>query len=168
MANTFELISSVTVGSAGSASIDFTSIPSSYKDLCLILSARSDAASANDYAYLRLNGSVVNYSMIRLSGNGSAMSSSSLTSIYSPFDAANNTTSTFGSAQFYIPSYGSANYKTVSIEGTIETNATTNIMDLNAGLWSDTSVISSITLTTLRGANFVQYSTAYLYGVKNA
>ena len=30
MANTFELISSVTVGAGGAASIDFTSIPSTY------------------------------------------------------------------------------------------------------------------------------------------
>ena len=41
MATTYTLISSVTVGSGGAASIEFTSIPSTYTDLVLKLSARS-------------------------------------------------------------------------------------------------------------------------------
>ena len=35
MAVTFTQIASVTVGSGGAASIDFTSIPSTYTDLCI-------------------------------------------------------------------------------------------------------------------------------------
>ena len=41
MANTYTLISSVTVGSGGASSIDFTSIPATYTDLCLVWSGRS-------------------------------------------------------------------------------------------------------------------------------
>ena len=40
MATTFTKIASVTVGSGGASSIDFTSIPSTYTDLCVKLSTR--------------------------------------------------------------------------------------------------------------------------------
>jgi hypothetical protein len=41
MANTFTLIASSTVGSGGAASIDFTSISSTYTDLVVKLSLRN-------------------------------------------------------------------------------------------------------------------------------
>ena len=40
MATTYTLISSVTVGSGGAASIEFTSIPADYTDLLLKVSMR--------------------------------------------------------------------------------------------------------------------------------
>ena len=40
MANTFQLISSTTVGAGGASSIDFTSIPSTYTDLVIKWSGR--------------------------------------------------------------------------------------------------------------------------------
>ena len=43
--NTFTLIASSTVGAGGASSIDFTSIPSTFTDLCLEASLRSDKPS---------------------------------------------------------------------------------------------------------------------------
>jgi hypothetical protein len=40
MANTYEAIATVEVGSGGAADIEFTSIPGTYTDLVLKLSAR--------------------------------------------------------------------------------------------------------------------------------
>ena len=42
MADTYTLISSVTVGAGGASSIDFTSIPATYTDLLVKFSLRTD------------------------------------------------------------------------------------------------------------------------------
>jgi hypothetical protein len=73
------------------------------------------------------------------------------------------TANTFGSGDFYIPNYTSANYKSVSYDVTEENNATQSYSQLGAGLWSNTAAITSITLTAV--PTFAQYSTFYLYGV---
>ena len=44
---TYTLISSVTVGAGGASSIDFTSIPSTYTDLLVKISARSTLNELN-------------------------------------------------------------------------------------------------------------------------
>ena len=50
-----------------------------------------------------------------------------------------------------------------------ERNGTnTNGAWLYAGLWSDTSAISSITIDDFSGGGYAQYSTFYLYGIKNS
>jgi hypothetical protein len=41
MATTYEIISSVTVGSGGAADIEFTSIPATYTDLVIFLHSTS-------------------------------------------------------------------------------------------------------------------------------
>ena len=49
MANTFEQITTVTVGSGGASSIDFTSIPQTYTDLVIKTSARNTSTSTTMY-----------------------------------------------------------------------------------------------------------------------
>jgi hypothetical protein len=39
---------------------------------------------------------------------------------------------------------------------------------MSAALWAQTSAITSISLSLQAASNFVQHSTAYLYGVSNA
>ena len=55
MANTYTLISSVTVGSGGAANIEFTSIPATYTDLLLKLSTRTTRSTATDSNKLTVN-----------------------------------------------------------------------------------------------------------------
>ena len=64
MANTYTLISSVTVGSGGASSIEFTSIPSTYTDLLLNFSGRSNTnqASGGFACKIEFNGSSSNLS----------------------------------------------------------------------------------------------------------
>ena len=78
-----------------------------------------------------------------------------------------STASTFGSTEIYIPNYASANYKSYSIDSTEEENNATSYMQLYAGLWSDTSAITQVTLTFSTG-DAAQYSTATLYGIKSS
>jgi hypothetical protein len=172
MANTYTLIASNTVGSGGAASINFTSIPATYTDLVIQYSIRISQAGTNDWALLTFNsiGGTSN-NAIYLRGDGStAASSSGLTSNYIRgviANGASSTASTFASNTVYIPNYTSSNYKSVSLDGTQEDNATANYMVITAGLLTNTSVITSIQLAAPSGT-FVQYSTAYLYGISNS
>jgi hypothetical protein len=171
MANTFELIASSTVGSGGAASIDFTSIPSTYTDLVVKCSIRDTTGGVGAYLYLRFNNdSGSNYSSKTIEGNGSAANSYSNTSqtkmLFWNTNGGGATSNTFGNAELYVPNYLSSNQKSVSMDTVAETNATVQYMDLVAGIWTGTSAINQLTL--LPDAGFAQYSTAYLYGVKNA
>jgi hypothetical protein len=168
MANTMTLIASSTVGVLGASSIDFTSIPSTYTDLCLKVSGRTLATFGADEFYVQFNGSTSGLSyrlLIGTTNNGSAVSNTSSSGYV---DGSTATSNTFGSADIYIPNYASANYKSLSIDSVTEDNSTTTRPALSAELWSSTSAITSIRLISTTPANFVQYSTAYLYGINNA
>lgn len=171
MANTYSFIASNTVGSGGSSSIDFTSIPASYTDLLLKVSARRSDATEG-YLSLRFNAnSGSNYSNKTLRGTGSAVSSSSDSSAtYLDLWVIPGTTytaNTFGSTDIYIPNYTGSNNKSVSAENVAEGNNATMYMQITAGLWAQTSAINQITLYAAGASGtFEQYSTAYLYGIK--
>jgi hypothetical protein len=173
MADTFVKIAAVTVGSGGAASIDFSSIPSTYTDLCLLISARDNSISnAVDYWKLRFNNdSGSNYYLIALSG-GNTVASSSDSAVTSTngggmvADVA--TANTFNNMNIYVPNYTSSNQKSVSTDAVAETNAafTSQIaLALNSGLWTGTSAINRITFLPGNGTLFNQYSTATLYGI---
>lgn len=170
MANTFELINSYAVSSPVSF-IDFTSIPSSYTDLCLQISARSSRTGGVISASItmELNNSTSSFTSRNIEGAGSGTPSSTAgsTNYFGIATTESSTSNTFTSLQIYIPSYASSNYKTISVDNAHENNGTAAYAYLWAGLWSNTSAINQITLK-VPGFNFVQYSTAYLYGIKNS
>ena len=169
MANTYVKIASVTVGAGGAASMDFNSIPGTYEDLVLKVSSRSTNSSDNDYPKIEFNGSAANQTLRYLQGNGSAASSSTDTLIYGVSAADTTTASTFGNLEFYVPNYAGSTNKSVSVDSVNEKNATAIVMLLAAGLWSQTAAITSITLKPYNaGANFMQHSTAVLYGIKKS
>lgn len=169
MATTYTLISSVTVGSGGAATIEFTSIPATYTDLNLVISVRSNDAQPESNATVSFNSSTSNRSMKTIYGQVStAYSFNYSTTIYIWLNGGTSTASTFSNASIYVPNYAGSNYKSLSIDGVNANNlGSQNTLFLNAGLWSDSSAINTMTLTH-SGANFVQYSTAYLYGISNA
>ena len=167
MPNTFELIASSTVGASGAASIDFTSIPSTFTDLCILTSVRVDGATAATQMTFN-GGGTGTFSSRWLRGTGSAVSSSIETNIHAGYANYSGTTaSTFANATIYIPNYAGSSQKSVSVDSVNENNATTAFAVLIAGLWTGTAAINQVTLSPVSG-NYVQYSTAYLYGVKNA
>ena len=171
MPNTFELIASSTVGAGGAASIDFSSIPSTYTDLQLMLSARG--ASTALYANIKFNNSSsAIYSLRTIYGDGSAAASQndSGATYFERFLMVSSayTANTFSNGMLYIPNYANTSTnKSVMFDSVNENNATSSQMFMVAGLWASTAAINQITLTPNTG-NFAQYSTAYLYGVKNA
>lgn len=171
MPDTFIKIASVTVGSGGASSIDFTSIPSTYTDLCVKVSSRSTrSAGAIDYIKMYFNGSTANGTTRAIWGDGTAYSGTD-TKIIGSTSTNQNTSNTFGSADFYIPNYAGSTNKSVSVDAVSENNSATTgdyNLNLSAGLWSSSAAITSITLESAFGNNWVQYSTATLYGINKS
>ena len=164
MANTMTLIQSVTVPSGGSASIDFTSIPSTYTDLCLKLSLRPSATSNSDM-YISFNSSTANFSGIYLQGNGTSTPSGSLARYIGT--AMGQITNNFTNGEIYIPNYTSSNNKSFSADFVVENNATLAYSNLIAGLWSNSAAITGISVGPA-SLSLAQFSTAYLYGIKSS
>jgi hypothetical protein len=169
MPTTCKLIAKTTLGSSAS-NIEFTSIPGTYTDLLLFLSARTDRSGVNrDDVKVEFNGSSSNLSSRILVGNGSTATSSSDTVIYGPpAVGATGTSDTFGNGYIYIPNYAGSTNKSVSVEGASESNTTTTLLYAVAGLWSSTAAITSIKLLPYTGPNFVANTSAYLYGILKA
>ena len=169
MPDTFIKIASVTVGAGGASTMSFTSIPSTYTDLCLKISARSSRSAAGDDFFMTLNGSSSSFTYKQLYGfSGGAGSASGTSGYVGNIPASSATASTFGSQELYFPNYASSANKSISIDSALENNSSTDWqLDLFAELWSNTSAITSISLTPGID-NFVQYSTATLYGIKNS
>lgn len=155
-------IADVTVATP-QASIDFTSIPSGYTDLMVVLSGRT--TTTTDYCEVRFNGLSTNLSGRYLQGNGSAVSSAT----FQPFiymACTSNTANGFSNSSVYIPNYTSSNNKSLSIDSVYENNATTAFCNLQAGLWSSTAAITQVSLVcTVGSTTFAANSTATLYGV---
>jgi hypothetical protein len=173
MATSFFKIASVTVGSGGAASMDFTSIPSTYTDLVIKVSARDARAVVASSIVLQINGSTASSgSYRRLYVDGSASfsdSSSGDTTVQSGHSNGNSSTAnTFGNVEIYIPNYAGSANKLFSSDGVAETNATTTYLSLVAGLWANTAAITQVTIKPATAVNFLQYSTATLYGIKNS
>jgi hypothetical protein len=176
MANTFELIASSTVGSGGAASIDFSSIPSTYTDLVVKLSGRSTGGGDWEDLKISFNGSttdaqyywkaVYGYSGSTVGSNqGNGNSNARLQGNVS---AASATANTFGTWEMYVPNYAGSTAKSVSTDFASENNSTATLLGLATNLWNQTTAINRVTIATSNGNNLAQYSTAYLYGIKNS
>ena len=163
MANTYTLIDkAILTGTANY--VEFTSVPSTFTDVVLVASVRSNRSALNDEATLQLNGTSITGR--RLYGDGSSAASDTTPNMLPP--AANATANTFGNFAIYIPNYASSTtYKSVSIDAVMENNGTASYSTLIAGLYSSNTAVSTIRLTSVTGS-FVTNSSVYLYGIKNS
>ena len=169
MASTYELIASQTLGS-DTASVTFSGIPGTYTDLYAVASARTNRAS-NTWAdtRIRFNGAAndTNLSGRYLQGTGSAAASG--TTAYAwvgDVTASTATASTFASLEIYLPNYAGSTNKSYSSTCAHETNSSTAYLVAIAGLWSDTSAITSLTLVPV--GSFVTGSSFFLFGITKA
>ena len=170
--STYTLISSNVLGSSA-ASVTFSAIPSTYTDLVVRWSARSDRASVSDTMKLRINSdSGANYSWVYLLGNGSSASSSINSALdyisLGAADAATATSNTFANGELYIPNYLASTKKPLSSINAQEDNNTAAQLWNMASLWQGTAAITAIQLFPNIGPNFVAGSSFYLYGIKSS
>jgi hypothetical protein len=156
-------IASTTVGSGGVSSVTFSSIPQTYKDLVIKMCAGNTAGlSVITFGF---NGVTSAYTYRAIRAGASAASSFTESSAgVGPIWAGYNSyqTSVSSNTEAYIPNYTGSAYKSMSVDASNEQNNNSDAyLLLNAGLWSNTAAITSVTIT----ASAAQYSTFYLYGV---
>jgi hypothetical protein len=159
---TYALIASNTVGTA-TPSITFSSIPSGYTDLVLIISAKTNTTAAQ--IYMTINGDDgTNYSRTILFGTGSSAGSarnSNQTVLFADYYGIMNTT------DFNMDTFNFMDYANTTTFKTIlsRTNLASSGVDAIAHLWRSTSAINSI-LVGNYGYNFSVGTTFKLYGIQ--
>lgn len=166
---TYMLISSVTLSTTAS-SIEFTSIPQTYTDLCILLSARNNSGGAlGRTCFITFNGNTSSYTYRLAEGTGSGVntgSGSTRVGGITPGPVA--TSNVFSNIITYIPNYKGSNHKSFSIDSVMENSSTSVYNTLVNGTWANSGAITSIAITNDDGSSYVANSTAYLYGISNA
>jgi hypothetical protein len=162
---TMQLIETKTLGAAA-ALIEFTSIPQTFTDLLLLISARGTNASTEVEGFLTFNGSSADFSSRVLYGNPPGGNAVSFTGGYTagPISANSSTANTFANTSVYIPNYSGSANKSFSVDSVNENNATTAFTFIVSGLWSNTAAITSIGIQATPG-NLNTGTTASLYGI---
>lgn len=177
----YESIATVDVGAGGSASVTFSSIPSTYSHLQIRCLTRGTAGTGGTPVYVTVNSdTAANYSTHQLFGNGSAAASNGHSNASYILDgwggfqsfAGGDTANCFGVGIIDILDYANTSkYKTARAAWGRDNNATTGTTGrvfLESGSWRNTVAITSLTFTTdaAYGVNWAQYSTFALYGIK--
>ena len=169
MATTYSLISKSILSSAAS-SVTLSSIPNTYTDILIKISARDNSSAVGNNLLFQINGSTTSQSVRAISGDGSsAPNTYGTTPLFFTSNGNNSTADTFSNMEVYIPNYASTTInKSVSVDSVSENNNTTAYAQLSAGLYASTTAITSILFTTNGGVNFLSGSSFYLYGIKNS
>lgn len=170
----FESIATVSVGSGGTPTVIFSSIPSTYTHLQIRGIVRNGRAvnSMGGSLHIKVNSDATsgNYKVHRLYGNGSTIvadSPSSSTNGMPILDTPSSltTASAFGGFVIDILDYANTSkYKTVRSIGGADLNGSGH-NSFYSGLWMNTSAITSLDITNGTEST-VQYSHFALYGIK--
>lgn len=165
MTATYNCIATSTLGSAGTFS--FTSIPSTYTDLVLVI--RGGSVTADNGARFQFNGDTSsNYSFTEIGGNGSTAGSRAVTNqgfgTYGYDFAMNSAIEYVGICQIN-NYYNTTSYKTYLARGGRASSLNSPGLSLNIGLWRNTSAINRIDVVAASG-NFIAGTTLSLYGIK--
>ena len=164
----------VQVGSGGTSTITFSSIPNTYKHLQIRALARANRAGSTDSVVMRFNSdSGNNYAHHWLYGDGASALAANTTStnyIYPTVTtAASDLANTFTVTVIDILDYASTskNKVTRTLAG-YDVNGAGGLIFLSSGLWmNNTTAINTITITP-GSSNWAQYSQFALYGIKGA
>jgi hypothetical protein len=154
----------VQVGSAGASTIDFTSIPSTYKHLQIRLIAQKLTSSTN--GLMRFNGDTTGTNYYAHGIEGGASTADAFATNDFPRAVANvpTTANIFAASIVDILDYANTNkYKTVRSLNGVDRNGSGELT-YGSGLWKNTNAITSLTIYPTSG-NFAQFSSFALYGI---
>ena len=160
---TYDLIASNVLGSSA-ASVTFSSIPATYRDLIVVVEASSSGAS-NTNGRLTFNSDTGNnYNWVLMIGDGSSATSasSSNTSNIIILESATSTRRVLGIAQIQDYSATDKHKSTLGRYGNAATATTAA-----AGRWANTAAITSVTIEAFSGTGlqWASGSSFYLYGI---
>jgi hypothetical protein len=157
---TYTPLATVTLGSAA-ASVTFSSIPATYRDLILIGVA---TGSTTLQGRIRLNGDTgSNYNYVRMSGSGSAATSVSAVNQTFGFVSGIAQATTTGALQIKIDimDYSATDKHTTVVS---RADQAANGAEAFANRWANTAAVTSVQVLTSTG-NWAIGSTFNLYGV---
>lgn len=164
MPSTYEKIATNTVSGTSTTTVTFSSIPSTYTDLVMVVRGGCDNGSLR----MQFNSDTgTNYSVTVMAGTGSAANSTRQSNqnailIAGIYAAATATSNSITQIQNYS---NTTTYKTAlsrNNEATGETNA-------SVGMWRNTAAISTVSITAINGTGtWFNGSTINLYGIKSA
>jgi len=165
MPATYEPIATTTLGSAAT-SITFSSIPSTYTDLRLVLVSQTTNATTGGMEFQFNSDTATNYSYTRLRGNGTAASSSQSANTTAGYGGYVVISSNWSMNTIDIFSYAGSTYKTALSTSAADQNGSGDVWNI-VSLWRSTSAITSVKLNSTVG-NFATGTTATIYGIKSA
>jgi hypothetical protein len=161
--NDYESIATVTVGSGGSSTITFSSIPSTYQHLQI---RAIGIGTGFNYAGLNFNSDTAsNYSYHQLYGNGSSALADAGANSSVIYTLQGGTSATFPAIGVIdILDYANTNKnKTVRSLSGYDQNGAGEVY-FRSGDWRSTSAVTSIQITG--STSFAQYTQFALYGIK--
>jgi len=174
----YDSIATVTVGSGGAASVDFTSIPATYTHLQIRGIVKFSRTTGNEDLGVRFNSDTgSNYSYHQLIGNGATVSAfAGVTQTFmfagQTMGSWTNAANMFSANVIDILDYADTNkYKTIRTleggdqNGNVAPNSDTGSIGLTSGSWRNTNAITSIKLYPT-GGTISEYTTYTLYGIK--
>lgn len=170
MAVTYEPIATTTLGSAAS-NVTFSSIPSTYTDLVLVVNAKANTNGSRRLDLTFNSDTASNYSTTRLYGNGTTATSdrfASATALDIGFLPGADGTG-FGLVVLSIQNYSNSTtnktclYRWNSLTATSGNQYTT----AGVGLWRNTAAITSMNIV-FQSDNLATGSTFTLYGILKA
>lgn len=162
----FESISTVTVGSGGASTIEFTSIPSTYTHLQIRgITGNVTSGNASSGVYYAANSDTTNsnYKSHALYGDGGG--GSALTLVTNRLLGLMGATTGYSTYVIDILDYANTSkYKTVRSLSGFDQNGY-GFVWFGSSVWMNTNAITSLTFNS-DGGNFLQYSRLALYGIK--
>jgi hypothetical protein len=175
MPNTFTQIGAAQVaGSGGAASFVFSSIPQTYTDLVVYLTARistNPATAGINRVKMQINSTTTSYDnrllfSLGVGTPGAATGTDQITFFYS--NASDSTAGYWSNTMIYISNYANNLNKLWSLESVAESNNNNQgMLAISGGILSNTAAITTLTIANSDPTNFNEFSTAYLYGVSN-
>jgi len=163
--NTYEAIATQTLGSTAST-VTFSSIPSTYTDLVLVISAIATTSVGGDIVIQFNSDTGSNYSGTYVWGNGTSAGS----------NRASN--ATYSLIDYYAEMDTSVANRIVSIQNYSNTTTFKTFLsrannagrgtDAIVGMWRSTAAITSLLLDVTSTNDFAAGSTFSLYGIKAA
>jgi hypothetical protein len=171
--STHSLIQRITIGSATSA-VSFSTIPQTYTDIKLIISARANNGGGYANTTINFNGSGGTYANKLFYGVGSGNSRTQNTvfpgsAFIGDIPAGSVYANTFSNQEIYVTNYKDTNnYKGYYTTSAHEDNQVAAFLEADSGVWLSTAAITSMLIACGNGGQFVTNSVFDLYGINKS
>jgi hypothetical protein len=172
-ANTYTLINS-NVLSSSAASVTFSSIPTTYRDLVLKTTIRLDNTASNVNMGFNTDSGLTRWNTTYIRGNGSTVvttttGSGSNEAYVINANISTSDTSMFSNDEIYIPDYSISSLKQTYTFSARDNNTTGGgLLTVTSAYYSTATIVSTLKLLPNGGVNFAAGSSFYLYGIKNS